>query len=292
MSANPRVARALCRISALLVFGLCSTRPAILYAQAPAGAGTSHTTLPDSPQPKPQGTTGQAAGTTTRFVGYMTNKSFVFPDIAHSEGPMTTGEKFRLFVNQSVSPPYLIAAAINAAYSQARNVPEAYGQGWSAYGGRFGAALGRTSSNAFFSTFVLASAFHQDPRFYPQYRPTLWGSVKYSAKRLFVTHTDSSRDTFNSSQIFGTLMAESLANVYLPVSEQNAGKTFERFGTDLAWRFAGNMFKNYWPTVFHGMGLNRLKVIPDPGSPDNQGTPHLGVGAIPSPDASALLSIL
>jgi hypothetical protein len=29
------------------------------------------------------------------------------------------------------------------------------------------------------------------------------------------------------------------------------------------------MFKNYWPTVFHSLGLNRLKVIPDPGSPEH-----------------------
>lgn len=66
-------------------------------------------------------------------------------------------------------------------------------------------------------------------------------------------------------------MGEGLANVYLPAAEQTAGKTFERFGTDIGWRFAGNMFKNYWPTFFHGMGLNRLKVIPDPGSPDAAG---------------------
>lgn len=274
MNSHPRVTRSSYRIPALLILGACLSGPATLLGQGPAGAGTNQTSLPDSPQPKPQGMTSQAVGTTTRFVGYMTNKSFVFPDIAHSEGPMTPGEKFRLFINQSVSPPYLIAAGINAAYSQARNSPEAYGQGWDAYGGRFGAALARTSSNAFFGTFVLASTLHQDPRFYPQYRPTVWGSVKYSAKRLFVTRSDSGRDVFNSSQVVGTLMAESLANVYLPVSEQNAGKTFERFGTDLAWRFAGNMFKNYWPTVFHGMGLNRLKVIPDPGSPDNPTGPH------------------
>jgi hypothetical protein len=57
-----------------------------------------------------------------------------------------------------------------------------------------------------------------------------------------------------------------LANAYLPASEQTAGKSLERVGTDLGWRFAGNMFKNYWPTIFHDLGLNRLKVIPDPGS--------------------------
>ena len=58
--------------------------------------------------------------------------------------------------------------------------------------------------------------------------------------------------------------AEGLANAYLPASEQTAGKSLERVGTDFAWRFAGNMFKNYWPKVFTSLGLNRLKVVPDP----------------------------
>lgn len=240
----------------------------VVVAQQPAGAGTGTTSMPDSPQPKTQASSNGAMQTTSRFIGYMTNKSLVFPDIAHSEAPLTTGGKFRLFVNQSISPPYIFAAAINAAYSQARDVPSAYGQGWDAYGGRFGSAMGRASSNAFFSTFVFASALHQDPRFFPQSHPSLWGSVKYSAQRLVITRTDAGVETFNTSQIVGTLAAESLANAYLPVSEQTGGKTMERFGTDLAWRFAGNMFKNYWPTIFHEMGLNRLKVIPDPGSPD------------------------
>ncbi|MGB2636386.1 MAG: hypothetical protein WAM58_20820 [Candidatus Acidiferrum sp.] len=204
--------------------------------------------------------------TTTRFVGYMTNRSIVFPDIATSEGPMTPGEKFRLFVNQSISPPYILASSISAASNQARNSPEAYGQGWDAYGQRFGESLARASSNAFFGNFLFASMLHQDPRFYPQIRPSFWGSVKYSAQRVFVTRTDSGRNTFNSSGILGTTAAEGLANAYLPASEQTAAKNVERIGTDLAWRFAGNMFKNYWPTIFHDLGLNRLKVIPDPGS--------------------------
>jgi hypothetical protein len=224
--------------------------------------------MPDSPQPKPQGATNPTVETTSRFVGYMTNRSIIFPDIATSSGPMTVGQKFRLFVNQSISPPYILAAGVSAAYSQARDVPASYGQGWNAYGQRYGDAIARASSNSFFSSFLIASILRQDPRFYPQSHPTLWGSVKYSAERLFVTRTDSGRDTFNTSGILGTVSAEVLANTYLPVSEQTGAKNAERIGTDLAWRFAGNMFKNYWPTVFRSLGLNRLKVIPDPGSPD------------------------
>lgn len=251
---------------------LCSTlwlSPGGLTAQQPAGAGTGKTTLPDSPQPKAQGQVSPAQGTAARFIGYATNKSLVFPDIATSPYPLSVGGKFKLFVNQSISPPYIVAAGITAGISQARNVPSAYGQGWDAYGQRFGASLGRASSNAFFSSFVFASVLQQDPRFFPQNRPSFWGSVKYSAERLVVIRNDSGKDGFNASQILGTLAAETLANVYLPQSEQTGAKTAQRFGTDLAWRFAGSMFKNYWPTIFHSMNLQRLKVIPDPGSPDN-----------------------
>ena len=32
------------------------------------------------------------------------------------------------------------------------------------------------------------------------------------------------------------------------------------------------MFKDYWPTFFRNMGLNRLKVIPDPSETHGQGS--------------------
>jgi hypothetical protein len=273
MNADQGTAQPRSWISARLVLGLCLVFPVVVSAQAPAGAGSGSTSAPDSPQPKSQGATNPAVDTTTRFIGYVTNRSIAFPDIATSEGPLTPGEKFRLFVNQSISPPYIIAVGISAAYGQARDTPKADGQGWGAYGTRFGANMARASSNSFFTSFLLASVLHQDPRFFPQSHPRLWGSVKYSAMRVFVTRTDSGRSTFNSSGIVGTAAAEALANAYLPVSEQTAGKNAERVGTDLAWKFAANMFKNYWPTLFRGMGLNRLKVIPDPGSSDNP-NPH------------------
>lgn len=204
---------------------------------------------------------------TPGFFAYASNRSLVFPDIATSPGPLTSTAKFKLFVNQSISPPYVAAAALTAAMSQARDVPPGYGQGWDAYGGRFGSAMARASSNSFFTTFLFASWLHQDPRFFPQTNPAWWRTAQYSARLLVVTRSDSGRDVFNSSGLLGPLTAEALANLYLPASEQTFAKTAERFGTDLAWRFVGSMFKNYWPAIFHGMGLNRLKVIPDPESP-------------------------
>jgi hypothetical protein len=257
------------RVSRWLVVGIALSSPMGVNAQNPAGAGSGTTSLPDSPQPKQQGAPSEPAGPSSKLVGYVTNKSIAFPDIATSPGPMSVGRKFELFVNQSISPPYIIAAATSSAFDQARDVPPGYGQGWDAYGSRFGECMARASSNSFFSSFLFASIMRQDPRFFPQIHPTLWGSVKYSIKRLVVTRTDSGRSVFNASGLLGPVATEALANVYLPRSEQTGAKTGERIGTDLAWRLAGNMFKNYWPTIFHSLGLQHLKVIPDPGSPDN-----------------------
>jgi len=251
-----------------LLLGLLSWCASPIVAQQPAGAGTANTPLPDSPQPKTATAANPITGTTTRFVGYMTNRSIFFPDIATSAGPLTTGGKFELFVDESISPGYVLAAGVDSAIGQARDVPPGYGQGWDGYGKRYGAVMARAASNSFFGTFLFASVLRQDQRFFPQSHPSFWGSVKYSAERVVVTRNDSGSNVFNSSGVFGTLAAETLANAYLPVTEQTGAKTAERFGTDLAWRFAANMFKNYWPTVFHGLGLNRLKVIPDPGSPN------------------------
>lgn len=255
------------RLCTALMLSTCLGCPLLGLAQEPAGADTSKSGLPDSPQP--QASTAPTQDTTARFIGYMTNRSILFPTIATNERALTPASKFKLFVNQSISPPYLFVAGVGAAFDQARDVPKGYGQGWDAYGGRYGQKVARSSSNSFFSTFLFASLLHQDPRFFPQYRPTLWGSVKYSTQRVFITRTDSGVDTFNTSGVAGTVAAEALANVYLADSDKTAGQTSERIGIDFAWKIAGNMFQNYWPTVFHNLGLNRLGVIPNPGAAPN-----------------------
>ena len=241
--------------------------PALLCAQGPAGVGTTATTSskPDSPQPKQQAPTG-ATGGTTRFIGYATNRSILFPDIATSPGPLSPGGKFKIFVNQSISPAYILAAGVSGAVNQATNTPGATGQGWDAYGTRVGYAMARASSSSFFGTFLFASILRQDPRFFPESHPTLGRAIKYSAQRIVITRNDKGNDVFNASGLLGPLAAEALANVYLPRSEQTGARSMERYGSDLAWRFAANMFKEYWPTIFHDMHLQSLKVVPGPGA--------------------------
>jgi hypothetical protein len=210
----------------------------------------------EDPKPQTSGrdsSAGEAknAHTGKSFFNLLQEKSFVFPNIATSTEPLSAGQKFQLFVDNSISLNALAVATAGSAISQADNSPTGFGQGWDAYAKRFGSSMGRQASSEFFGTFVLASALHQDPRFYPEANPSFGRAMKYSVQRIFVTRNDDGRDVANWSGLAGPLMAEGLANVYWPERNRTVGDTFLRYGLDIATRAGGNMLREYWP-VFYG----------------------------------------
>jgi hypothetical protein len=208
----------------------------------------------EAPKPEAGKSSPQSTSAKIRPVALynlLEKKSIVFPDIALSTEPLSTGRKFELFVDNSLSVHTLTWAAVGSSFAQWDNSPTGRGQGWDGYTKRFGSSMARQASSNFFGTFLLASALHQDPRFYPEIKPSLGHAIKYSGERVFVTRNDDGRDVVNWSGLTGTLMAEGLANVYWPERNRSVGDTFLRFGLDLATRVGGNMLREYWP-VFYG----------------------------------------
>jgi hypothetical protein len=224
-----------------------------------AKASAQESTAPQTPQPQTQtgaSSGSQAPSTSPKVPGValynlLQRKSIVFPDIAASTEPLSTGQKFQLFVDNSISVHTVTWAILGSAVGQADDSPTGYEQGWGGYGKRFGSSLARQSSSQFFGTFILASALHQDPRFYPEVRPSFFHAVKYSVQRVFVTRSDDGPDVPNWSGMTGPLLSEGLANVYWPDRNRTVGDTFFRYGLDLATKAGGNMLREYWP-VFYG----------------------------------------
>ena len=176
-------------------------------------------------------------------------KSLVFPDLATTHGPLTSWDKFKLAANNSVAFSTVGGVLIGAGFSQAINSPSGYHQGWEGYGKRVGADMARSASGNIFGTFVLASALHQDPRFYVKKNLSFKQAVEYSAVRVFITRSDSGERVVNYSGLIGPLMGEGLANVYYPDENRTAGATFTRYASDMGWRFAGNLLRQYWPSI-------------------------------------------
>jgi len=191
-------------------------------------------------------------------------KSIVFPDIAYSTEPLRAGQKFKLFVDNSVSVDSVTWALLGSAVGQADHSPTGFGQEWGAYGKRFGSDMARQASSEFFGTFLLASALHEDPRFYAEIHPAFFHAVKYSAQRVFVMRSDDGRDVVAWSRLGGPLMAEGLANVYWPDRNRTVGDTLFRYGLDLASRAGGNMLREYWPVL-----LAKISHAPRPAAAGN-----------------------
>jgi hypothetical protein len=176
-------------------------------------------------------------------------RSLVFPDLATSEGRLSSWQKFELAANNSVALSTVGAALIGSAYGQATNRPSGYHQGAQGYGKRFGADMARAASDNLFGNFLLASALHQDPRFFVERNLSFKQSVKYAAVRVIITSTDAGGKQVNYSGLIGPLLGEGLANAYYPDQNRTVGSTFTRYAADLSWKFGGNLLRQYWPTI-------------------------------------------
>jgi hypothetical protein len=84
-------------------------------------------------------------------------RSVVFPDLATSREPLSSGEKFKLSVSNTLSPFSIGGSLLGAGISQAMDSYPDYGQGAEGFGKRFGSSMGRAASRQFFGTFVFAS---------------------------------------------------------------------------------------------------------------------------------------
>jgi hypothetical protein len=238
----------------------------------PAGLAQQPTpdSVPDAPaQSQPPDTTPKpnAIQSGVALFQLLRAKSLVFPDLATDQGPMTSWQKFKLAANNSVSLSTMGEALIGSAYNQATDRPSGYHQGLEGYGKRVGSGLARSASDNLFGTFLLASALHQDPRFFVKRNLSFKESAKYAAVRLVYTSSDSGERVINYSGLIGPLMAEGLANAYYPDENRTAGSTLTRYASDLAWRYAGNLLRQYWPSI-----NRRLRIAPD--APPADGNSH------------------
>ena len=233
-----------------LISIVCFLLPAFVGASAVSQRvpDDRESTLPDAPSAQiyPTASSHQPQA---QFIILLKRRSYCFPDLATTTAPLSAGQKFTLFLNDSISGQAIAVSAVSAGVEQGFNWLAGYGQGAKGYGKRFGASMARSASDSFFGTFLFATMLRQDPRFFVPRSPTFWQATKYSLLRVVITRSDSGAATVNSSGLLGPLAGEGLANLYLPIEDRTVGNTFVRYATDLGWHAAENLLRSYWPGI-------------------------------------------
>jgi len=214
--------------------------------------------LPDAPVAKQRDAPQKRQRTLNATIEVLERRSFFFPNIAADKGALSWKQKFELFADESVAPSRFLSSAAGAGISQARNSLEGYGQGAGGYGERFGSSMATAASNNFFGTFLIASLLHRDPRYFVTLHGGAGHRIGYALSRIVVARTDEGKDGTNWAGILGPLLAESLANSYLPVKEQTAGSTFQRYGVRIGLNTASNALREYWPTIFRNLRISKI----------------------------------
>jgi hypothetical protein len=163
--------------------------------------------------------------------------------------PLTSGKKFRLATASVFDWAAFPFNGVLAGIAQAKNDPEAWGQGWDAYAKRYGASFADNSIGTYMTTAIFPSLLHEDPRYYQMRQGKFSRRSYYAMNRLFVTRTDSGLTRFNYSESIGNAAAAAISNIYHPAEDRTAARNATTFGFLILYDGLSNELKEFWPDI-------------------------------------------
>lgn len=178
---------------------------------------------------------------TQRVFGVIPN---FYVSYEHDPAPLTAGMKFKLALKVSADPVTAAGVFFVASAKQAANSPN-YGQGWGAYGERFGAVAGDGFLDIMIGGAILPSLLHQDPRYFYQGRGTTASRIRHAMFSPFVARGDTGSSQPNYSSLGGDLASSAIANLYYPKSNRGAGLVFGNFAIGTAERVGATLAQEF-----------------------------------------------
>jgi hypothetical protein len=176
-----------------------------------------------------------------RVLGFVPNFYVTYEKDA---APLTAKMKFQLALRTSIDPITAAGVIGYASIRQAANSPK-YGQGWGAYGERFGATAADGFSDILIGGAILPSLLHQDPRYFYQGTGTTSSRIRHALFSPFVARGDNGRWQPNYSSIGGDLASSALSNLYYPQANRGAGLLFMNFAIGTAERMGASLAQEF-----------------------------------------------
>jgi hypothetical protein len=171
--------------------------------------------------------------------------------------PQQAKDKILLGLRESATPFTAAGWFLSAGWSHLIDSSPNYGTNGKAFGQRLGAAAALNSSKEIFSDSILATAFHQDPRYY-QLGPShkFVNRAIYAATRTVVGRTDSGKTIPNFAYILGTGGAAALTHTYYPERNVTPGQVMQTWATSLGGTAVGYLFSEFGGEV---IGILHIK---------------------------------
>jgi len=163
--------------------------------------------------------------------------------------PLTTGQKFRLATAGVLDWGAYPFNAILSGIAQAKNDPKEWGQGWDAYGKRYGTSFADNSIGTYMTTAIFPSLLREDPRYYQLGKGRFAHRAYRAINRLFITRTDSGETRFNFSESLGNASAAAISNIYHVPEDRTASRNAATFAFLILYDGLDNELKEFWPDI-------------------------------------------
>ncbi len=231
--------------------------PAVIEPPAPEITKEETTENPQSPclEPPPMVRWQDYDGPFHKLVGTLGNK--LDRKTAHAPHykpgavlcSLELGDKFRLFLGDTLDPVSFLSAGFNAGVDQMEDSDPSYGQGAAGYGKRFAAEYAGLATGNFFSGFVYPAIFGEDPRYYRLREGTTKQRLLHAVGHTVLAHRDDGTRMFNFSEWLGTTTGVVLSNTYHPDNSRaflpNARTVVYSVATDMGF----DILREFWPEI-------------------------------------------
>jgi hypothetical protein len=230
----------------------------------PAGQASSPTQPPTqqtSPQPSPAVQPSPTAegkneayerqtGTSRDRLGFLLPNFLSIDDIGKVP-PLTWEQKFKVQTRSTFDwtkiPWYNFLAGISEASHKSDSE---FGTGGVGYARRLGSITADSVIENYWTSAILPSVLHQDPRFYVQEHGSWFHRVLYPLRNVVVTQSDSGRTEFNASEVFGSGIAASISTYsYHPRSERTVGDVGQVWRDQVLEDVVSFELKEFWPDL-------------------------------------------
>lgn len=158
--------------------------------------------------------------------------------------PLTSKMKFALALKVATDPVTAAGTVLVSASKQAANSPN-YGQGWGAYGQRFGLTAADGFTDIMIGGAILPSLLHQDPRYFYQGTGTTGSRMRHAMFSPFVAKGDNGKWQPNYSSMGGDLASSAISNLYYPSSNRGYGLVFGNFAIATAERIGASLAEEF-----------------------------------------------
>jgi hypothetical protein len=159
-------------------------------------------------------------------------------------------EQFEQYLLSVGGPVPLIGEAGGAALGQWTNSPAEWGQGWGAFGKRYGSNLAYNGVRQTI-TYGLSLPLHEDTRYFASTKAGFLPRARHALISTFTARKPDGRDAFSISATAGVVGASAISSIWGPPSWKGGKNIAQNAGISFASTAAFNLIREYLSDVLH-----------------------------------------